>query len=351
MAAFVALAAPSAEAAGEPHSAHQFASEPQQDLTDVSVELEVEPIDLGALKFFALQVTFPNGVAAHGGPQALSGAQKVNWGALTSNSNYAYDASTPTSVRLAALEQMQNAPVRTDDFAWSPNVWYRLDVTRGASDSLPAGNYSVLDEPTVYVDHARTMRAWTFTVSRADTGAALHTQTLHVAADTIQSFMYWTETGYGVTCTDKIRVHWRRPRFTSAASGEGAPTKIVKSIGQSTCDATATTDIQVETPNVMGTLQTFGEPRPATSHDGDVLYPIPGGDAGGAGGGGGADGGAGGGVGAVPEADGGGGASHDDAGSSGCSAAPHRLDAGASAWALLFFVPWIARGSKRLRRA
>ena len=69
----------------------------------------MRPLARDALKFFAIQVGFSNEVSAHGGPQAHGGALKANWGALSSDANYALSKSTPESVRLEVFERMQNA--------------------------------------------------------------------------------------------------------------------------------------------------------------------------------------------------------------------------------------------------
>lgn len=267
-----ATLAPSALGAEEPHSSHLFAGQPERDLVRATVEVRVEPVTLEGLKFFAIQVGFSNDVSAHGGAMVSSSEKKANWGALSSNSNYAINDQTPESVRLEVLELMQNAPDRTVPLDWQPNVWYVLDVSRGPTETLPAGSYSVLNEPKVLVDHDRYMRAWRFQITRADDGQTILDKTLHVHAEFMTGFMYWTETGYGVTCDEKIRVHWRSPRFVSEKSGERTPTTIKKGLKQSTCPLEKTTDFQRESPELLGALQTYGEPRAPDSFHGQLLY-------------------------------------------------------------------------------
>jgi MYXO-CTERM domain-containing protein len=267
------LAGLASAATEEPHSAHQFPSNPPAGTVRASVEVRIEPITAVGLKFFALQANFTNGVAAHGGPQRVDGVLKANWGALTSNSNYAFDATTPVAARLDALEKMQNAGVRTDAVAWEPDVLYRLEVVRGNPVTLPVGDYSVLDEPAVHVDHARPMTEWTFTMRRVDTQAVVFTKTLDVASDAIAGWSYWTETGYGVTCDEKLRIHWQNPETRDGSGATARPAKIQKSIAQSTCPLAKTTDIQPELFDLLGTVQTYGEPRASDSRDGQTLDP------------------------------------------------------------------------------
>ena len=197
---------------------------------------------------------------------------KANWGGLTSNENYSFNDDTPASVRVEALDQLQNAPERTDFVTWKTNVWYVLEVKKDAQDkTFPPGKYSVLDETPVEVDHPRTLSGWTFTIREKDTSKQVWTKTLWVKSTTIKSITYWTETGYGVTCTDKLRVHWRNP-LVGSGKQTYAPTKIRKSLRQSTCPNETSTDIEKENEPQMGTLQTFGTPRAKTSTDGQVLY-------------------------------------------------------------------------------
>src|SRR5450432_751167 len=172
-----------------PHSAHQFADMDAQGATAASVDVMVEAMPAQGFQFFAIELDFGPTTWAHAGLQ--SGA-KADWGGLA-----LYDYGTYQDHELEVLEQMQNAPGRVSDVMWTPETWYHYEVNQGGQVTLPAGYYSVLDEAPTYVDHARTLYEWDFTVTSVADGSVVWEQPFYVNADRFRGWSYWTETGYG----------------------------------------------------------------------------------------------------------------------------------------------------------
>ncbi len=253
--------------APEPHSAHQFVSIPVDDMVEASVELMVEKSQDAGLKFWALQVNYEH-VWAHGGLQHIGGKRQSNWGGLHKVYDYAVAGNEQKT-----LEWIQNhEPTRILPTAWTEGRWYRYVVTRGPQETLPPGPYSVLDEAPVQVTTTRVMWRWDFTITDIESGAVVFSAFLHTQDPTIKSLTYWTETGYGVTCTDVLTAHWRNPAVKSQGSGRLTNFRISKSIAQSTCPPENTTDIQPESFPERGTVQTFGVARRFDSKNGQLLY-------------------------------------------------------------------------------
>jgi hypothetical protein len=250
-----------------PHSAHQVPDLDAAGATAASVEMMVEAIPDHAFQFFAIQLDFAGGTWAHGGVQ--SGGE-ADWGGLGMY-GYAY-----AGHEREVLDQLQNLPGRVSSVPWSTGVWYRYDVALRGLETLPAGDYSVLDEPPTHVDHDRTFWRWDFTITSVADGTVVWQQGFDTNADTFTDWSYWTETGYGATCADIVTVHWRAPSFDGVSTGTAAPTRIAKSIAQSTCGDDATSDIAGEDPAEQGTVERFGAPRDPSSRSGQAIYAMPG---------------------------------------------------------------------------
>jgi len=264
------LACPEVSAPGDdgepaPHSSHHRVLLFDDDLVDVQVDVRVREMPDDGLRFFALQVNLDD-VWAHGG---LQGDMEANWGGLTSGDGYDF-----TGNDAAVLEAIQNSPTRLLPTSWEVGRWYRYRVTRGPLETLPAGEYAVLDGAPVVIDHPREMYRWDFTIEDVDTGDVVYAAYLHTRAAVIDGVSYWTETGYGVGCNDRLTVDWSDPLVTSASMGGPAlPQRIAKSISQSTCPVACSTDLaQADHGGQWGTTQTFGQARAEGSVTGETVW-------------------------------------------------------------------------------
>jgi hypothetical protein len=256
----------------EPHSSHHLLKVAPNDLVEVSVEVKVRKVPTEALRFFALQVNFNGDAWAHGGLQRDPTDGRANWGCLVRGIDYDLEGA-----ELETLNQIQNVEGRTGPAPWQLDTWYRLHVVRGDAETLPAGMYSVLDEDPIEVPHDRTMRRWDFTIEEVESGAVIWQHHLFTQATRISSFLYWTETGYGMTCDDVIEVDWRNPLYHSLAwGGPRLPDHMQKSLSQSSCSLSATTDIvKADLGGDWGTTQLYGTLRPEDSCHGQTLYGEP----------------------------------------------------------------------------
>jgi hypothetical protein len=245
-----------------PHSAHHQVQLDHRDLVEVRVEVRVDEVPLHGLRFFALQVNFPNGAWAHGGLQRDPSDGVANWGGLLGGIDYDY-RDRPRDV-LAAI---QNLPGRVGPARWATERWYRYRIWRSEREVLPPGDYAVLDEPPVRVAEARRLRRWSFSITDVLSGEEVYLQALYVDADTIRGFTYWTETGYGIGCEDRLVVRWRDPEYWRAG-GEGplTPRSLRASLRQSDCPPGTTTDVCAEdNGGRFGTVQRYGVVR-TTAH-------------------------------------------------------------------------------------
>jgi hypothetical protein len=253
-----------------PHSAHHGVRLGHDDITEASVEIRVREVPNDGLRFFALQVGFGAGEAwAHGGLMRDPSDGHANWGGLKSDLDYGYEGH-----ELEVLAVLQNENPRTQPVSWEKDTWYRHSIRRGELTTLPAGEYSVLDDEPVLVEEERQMWRWTYEVRRVGDDHLVWSHDLFTAPEHITSMSYWTETGYGVTCTDRLVVDWRSPSYVSASdAGPHLPKRITKSLAQSSCPAACTTDVvAADHEGTWGTTQTFGMPRGEASAHGQVLY-------------------------------------------------------------------------------
>ena len=249
----------------QPHSAHQKPDVDAAGARSAAVDVMIETLPGHAFQFFAVEIDFAHGTWAHGG---LQSGNEADWGGLDGAYGYNFQGH-----QADVLEHLQNAPGRMSSVAWQTGVWYHFAVDRIEQETLPAGSYSVLDEPPTTIDHPRTLWRWDFTVTRTD-GTAVWNQPFYTDSDTFTGWSYWTETGYGETCADIVTAHWRSPRFDGVTTGWASPTRIVKTIGQSTCSNDATSDIATDDIADQGTVQYFGAPRAPGSMTGQALYAI-----------------------------------------------------------------------------
>lgn len=255
---------------GEPRSAHVRLSYDADDFIEASVEVKVDALPNKGLKFFALQVNFDR-AWAHGGLQHIGGKLQSNWGGLSNQFDYSFGGH-----ELETLELIQNNETRIIPHDWKTGRWYRYTLKREPQVTLPSGLYGVTDGPKINVDHPRTLWQWRFTETDVETGQVIYDATLHTADAVIRSLIYWSETGYGVSCSDLITVHWKGLSATSLSKGLMAPKRMSKSLAQSNCDLQTTTDLAPEEPfGQRGVLQTYGIPRAPGSVDKGVLYSRP----------------------------------------------------------------------------
>jgi len=251
-----------------PHSIHHDLQLDGDPITAASVEVRIDEVPRHGLRFFALQVDFAEVAWAHGGLQADPSNGKANWGGLASGIDYSFEGSEAT-----VLSRIQNAPGRVAAVSWQTGTWYRYTVTRGPEEVLPAGSYAVLDETPRPVATARKMWRWDFEIRDIGTNRVVWHKHLHVAHPMITSITYWTETGYGITCDDKLSVSWRNPYYWAGNGQKRLPLRVAKSMSQSTCPSGATTDMgAANVGGVWGTRQTYGRPRQPGSTDGQVIY-------------------------------------------------------------------------------
>jgi hypothetical protein len=178
------------------------------------------------LNFFALQVNFDNGTWAHGGLQDLDGADgerrlAVNWGGLVSRGggNADYEGIGDAAEQARSLDLIQNpgGGKQVEDVDWSRGTTYVLTVERGDIRHFEPGDYVLTHgEDPVYVDHARDLYEWTFTVRPAGGGPPIYEGTLYNSATTLTGFTYWNESGYGST-NDDLEATWSDPSFRTEA--------------------------------------------------------------------------------------------------------------------------------------
>ena len=251
-----------------PHSLHHRLALRHNEYVGASVEVRVDDVPRHGLRFFALQVNFADVAWAHGGLQADPEDGKANWGGLVSGIDYDFEGA-----ELEVLSAVQNMPGRTSPADWEEDTWYRYDVRRGELTELPPGEYSVLSEDPVMVENAREMWEWSFSITNVGTGEVVWENHLYVAHPVITSATYWTETGYGIECTDKLTVKWRNPFFEREDGTSDLPHMIKKSMRQSDCPNSSTTDMAAaDNGGEWGTVQFYGVERRPNSEDGDVLY-------------------------------------------------------------------------------
>jgi hypothetical protein len=239
-----------------------------RDLIAAQVDVRVREMPDDGLRFFALQTNF-DGAWAHGG---LQGDQEANWGGLSRADSYDYEGN-----ELHTLDLIQNSETRLLPVTWQLGRWYRYRIERGPREVLPPGAYSIQgggDGTPIVVDHEREMTRWDFTIEDLDTSELVYEAWLHTAADVFTSVTYWTETGYGVTCNDRLTVDWSDPLVTSAsAGGPQLPQRIAKSIDNSTCPAACTSDMDAaDHGGEWGTTQVYGRARAESSTTGQVLW-------------------------------------------------------------------------------
>jgi hypothetical protein len=77
-----------------------------------------------------------------------------------------------------------------------------------------------------------------------------------------------------MTCDDEIVVDWQNPHYHSLTwGGPRLPEKMDKSLKQSSCPLSSTTDIvAADHGGEWGTTQLYGVTRPLDSCHGQVLY-------------------------------------------------------------------------------
>jgi pilus assembly protein Flp/PilA len=195
-------------------------------LTRASVEVTVDRTSDEGLNFFALQVNFDNGTWAHGGLQDLDGEGDdrhlaVNWGGLVSRGGGSadYDGIGDEAEQARSLDLIQNPGdgKQLEDVEWSRGTTYVLTVERGDLQHFEPGDYVLTHgEDAVYVDHPRDLYAWTFTIRPAGGGPPIYEGTLYNSADTLDSFTYWNESGYGST-NDDLEATWSDPSYRTDA--------------------------------------------------------------------------------------------------------------------------------------
>ncbi len=260
-----------ASAQAEPKSAHHHLVSSHTKIIEASVELKVDQFPQTGLVFFAIQGNYTGGGSAHGGIMRSGDELKANWGGLAGEGS---KAGTTEELK-AYMELVQNQPERSIPFTWDTGRWYRLTISRGPEETLPAGDYSALDEPPTHIDHPRTMRRWDFTVTDVASDEVVFSHKLHTKGETMSDWGYWTETGYGVSCTDELVAHFRRPRYREEGNEAGPhqyPQLISRSVYQSECDWQTTTHIATESHAELGTVQYYGSARPNWARHGTTLY-------------------------------------------------------------------------------
>ena len=251
-----------------PHSSHHQLRLKGNRYVGASVDVKIDEVPRHGLRFFALQVNFADVAWAHGGLQKDPDEGQANWGGLVPGVSYDYEGH-----ELDTLQNIQNMPGRTREASWREDTWYRYEITRGPLEVLPAGEYSVLTEEPTMVPNDREMWRWDFTIREIETDVVVWEQSLYVAHAVITSATYWTETGYGMTCDDRITVQWRNPYFTDEDGEQWLPHSIKKSIDNSTCPDDRTTDMATaQNGGEYGTVQYYGVERAPGSRDGDLLY-------------------------------------------------------------------------------
>jgi len=199
--------------AGDIHSHAAFPATPN-DIFKVSARVRVTSAIGQGLNFFAVQVNFPNGTWAHGGPQLVNGKYQMNWGGLVSRGGGSadYQKEDPAS----DLQQMQNGPDsdRSHPYVWAVGNEYVLTIERGKRITFPPGEYVFIGAgPRVFVPNERAMWEWKFTLKPADGVGPTQVSTLYDAADRISSFYIWNECGYG-SCGKGQSATWSMPVYS-----------------------------------------------------------------------------------------------------------------------------------------
>ncbi|MFS2222643.1 hypothetical protein [Pantoea sp. B65] len=166
------------------------------------------------LNFFALQVDFPNGTWAHGGPQS----HQVNWGGLAYHGNMTSDNYTkPEPEKDILLIQNAENAIRNQPFEVQVNKQYTLSVFRGHQKHFPPGIYSVSeDSEKVTVDHERVLWQWYFTIEPVDNKGPYVQSYLYNSAEYILYGVVWNECGYG-SCGKGQHTLWSEPAYTNLA--------------------------------------------------------------------------------------------------------------------------------------
>jgi hypothetical protein len=177
-------------------------------------------------------VDFDNGTWAHGGLQDVDGpsgpngsrVRQVNWGGLVDRGggNADYDEADPRN----DLEKIQNpaAGQHLGPYPWKNGVEYEFLVERGRRVTLPPGEYSLTPgEERVRLHHARRLWEWRFTVRPVSAAGEPFVAVLYDAAETIDTFSVWNESGYGSSPAEQ-QTRWSHPGFRARGQdGEQTP--------------------------------------------------------------------------------------------------------------------------------
>lgn len=261
----------------EPKSAHLNPIIPaghHGDIDRASVELTVDelnaPDQSAGLTFYAIQVNFDDGTGAHGGPQQLDdGKRKVNWGGLDGG-DYAAGENDPDG-QIANIINPQGDE-NTPEIDWENGHTYRLEVVKGDTRVFEPGDYESTSGRTGHLDEPTEYQGWEFRMVDTTTGEVVTTQTVYNHAEHIESFGYWTETGYGFDHQDASTARWNNPEYevASAPGQTQVPTGVsVGYIGDQTADspdgATApigsTSNSTLLNPETFEIQQEFGTER------------------------------------------------------------------------------------------
>lgn len=161
-------------------------------VTSVSINVAIHSTSSQGLQFFALQANFEDGAWAHGGQQILGPKPyRINWGGLvsTADDKTGYSLNDPQ-----ALAYLQNSLPQYVSTNFTVGKTYTYSITRGAQVTFLPGYYTKIEGHQVYyVNHARTMWEWNFSVTPTDASSAPVTQTIYASLPYISWAAYWNE--------------------------------------------------------------------------------------------------------------------------------------------------------------
>jgi hypothetical protein len=219
-------------------SFHLFWELPPGEYVSVSVDLAVEvPPAVAELYFWALQASFHDGGAEHGGAHlglqwhpGHPGGTAVNWGGYTAP----HRGSTVLAGSESPLPSAPRNP-NTRDFPWHPGTSYRLTIS------------PTREKPGW----------WRGTVTDVAAGETTVVRDLECPGRLLRDVSVWSEVF--ARCDDPgVTVRWSRLRARTAAGAEVAPTAVRVNYQSHAAGGCANTDTK---PAGTGVLQVTATER------------------------------------------------------------------------------------------